>query len=395
MAATRTESTTRVPDQSPSGVGARIALCHEWLTTFGGSEVVAGHIAAALLDIEDVYAFAVNDSLASDLFPGRCVRAASRIGRSELARRHWQWLLGAMPSAWRNLDLSEYDVVITSSHACVNSIRTRPDAVHISYCHTPMRYAWNHETEIERFPRLVRPLWPHLAARLRDQDQDRAASVTRFIANSRNVAARIERYYGRQADVVYPPIDTSYWSPDPSVEKQEFFLLAGRLVPYKRPEVAVRAAELAKVPLVVAGGGPMLERLRAMSGPNVRFVESPSRSQLRTLYRQAGALVFPGEEDFGMTMVEAQACGTPVLALGRGGALEAVEEGATGSLYDGYSSEDLARAMQRQDPGLYNQTLLRAHAEKFSIGAFEDAMLKVVNSELANVCGEASDDRGD
>ncbi len=378
MVATPTELASPGAHRSDRFSGARIALCHEWLTTFGGSEVVASHIASAL-DIDDVFAFAVDETLASGLFPGRRVRAVNRIGRTKLARRHWQWLLGTMPSAWRNLDLSDYDVVITSSHACVNSIRTRPDAVHISYCHTPMRYAWDWQTEIQRFPACAKPIWPVVAKRLRAQDRVRAGNVTQFIANSRHVAARIERYYGRRAEVVYPPIDTDYWCPDPSVIKEDFFLLAGRLVPYKRPELAIEAAELAGVPLVVAGAGPMLEQLRAMAGTNVRFVEGPTRSELRDFYRTARALVFPGEEDFGMTMVEAQACGTLVLALGRGGALEAVEDTVTGSLYESDVPVDLARMLRNFEENRYQTETLVRHAEQFSTHRFATHLRAVVD----------------
>lgn len=389
MVATPTELILPVTHQSSGLGGARIALCHEWLTTFGGSEVVAGRLAAAL-DIEDVYSYTVNEALASELFPASRVQAISRSGRTKLAQRHWQWLLGAMPSAWRNLDLSDYAVVITSSHACVNSIRTRPDAIHISYCHTPMRYAWDWRSEIGRFPGFVRPLWPRVAARLRAQDRTRASNVTKFIANSRNVAARIERNYGRTAEVVYPPTDTDYWCPDPSVEKEDFFLLAGRLVPYKRPEIAVQAAEVAGVPLVIAGSGPMLEQVRATSGDNVRVVEAPTRSELRDLYRRAKALVFPGEEDFGMTMVEAQACGTPVLALGRGGALEAVKHDATGHLCGGGSASEFAGAMANFESAAYGADLLRAHAEGFSIQRFDRAIRRIVDASLSLSCGISS-----
>ena len=382
MVATPTELSSRDALQSSRLGGARIALCHEWLTTFGGSEVVAGHIASTL-GIEDVYSFTVNEALASELFPARRVRTVPGLGGIKFAQRHWQWLLGAMPSAWRDLDLSDYDVVITSSHACVNSIRTRPDAIHISYCHTPMRYAWDWRSEIGRFPGFVRPLWPRVAARLRAQDRARASNVTKFIANSRNVAARIERNYGRTAEVVYPPTDTDYWCPDPSVEKEDFFLLAGRLVPYKRPEIAVQAAELAGVPLVIAGSGPMLEQVRATSGDNVRVVEAPTRSELRDLYRRAKALVFPGEEDFGMTMVEAQACGAPVIALGRGGALEAVKHDVTGHLCGGGSASEFAGAMTIFESAAYGSDLMRVHAEGFSIQRFDRAIKHIVDASLS------------
>jgi glycosyltransferase involved in cell wall biosynthesis len=216
---------------------------------------------------------------------------------------------------------------------------------------------------------------------LRRADRRWAQGVTRFIANSHNVAARIRRNYGRDADVLYPPIDTEFWSP--GGEKKDFFLFAGRLVPYKRPGVAVATATALGVPLVVAGSGPLLADLRRKAGPNITFIENPSREHLRDLYRETKALVFPGVEDFGMTLVEAQACGTPVIASAQGGALEAVNDGVTGYLYEEEGIDGLSQAIDSFDPSIYEITSLRAHAELFAIPRFDESLRQIVDRVVA------------
>ncbi len=359
---------------APPTVNPRVAVCHEWITTFSGSEQVAAAIAEAL-DAARVFTFTGERELITTLFGDRPVETVGRLGRSRLAQRHWQWFLPQMPRSWRSLDLSGFDVVVTSSHATVNSIRV-PDGVHISYCHTPMRYAWEWEQELDRFPLPLAKLWPFIASSLRRQDLERSHNVDLFIANSHNVAARIRRYYARDAEVVYPPIDTTYWTPDPRHEKESFFLVAGRLVAYKKPQLAVEAAREAGVPLVIAGAGPLREKLGAMTSSDVRFVDSPGRETLRDLYRSARALVFPGEEDFGMTMVEAQACGTPVVALDRGGAREAVVDGKTGELYADPS--DLAGRLHGFDDRSYEAKALREHADRFGAYRFADEIRSIV-----------------
>ena len=364
------------------GAHPRIALCHEWTTTYGGSDQVAGRL-AKVLGIRDVYTFAAEPELAAALFPGRTVRA-HRLGLHPLGRRHWQWLLPAMPRAWSRADLSPYDVVITSAHACANAIHVRPGAAHVSYCHTPIRYAWDWREELGRLPPALRPAWPAAAAMLRAADRSWARRVTRFVANSRHVADRIRARYGREAAVVHPPVDTTFWSPASPQRRDGFFLLAGRLVPYKRPEVAVRAARLAGAKLIVAGSGPELPKLRHLADDNVTFLPGPRRETLRELFRGASAVLNPGVEDFGMTMVEAQACGTPVIALGAGGALEIVSNGKTGILYGDASPQGLSDVLQGFRPGAFRPEDARANALRFDSARFDAGMRRV----MAEVLGE-------
>ncbi len=353
---------------------SRVAVCHEWITTFSGSEQVAAAITEAV-GADRVFTFTADPELVATLFGDRSVETLDGVGNWRVAREHWQWFLPLMPRSWRSLDLTSFDVVITSSHATVNSIRV-PNGVHISYCHTPMRYAWEWEHELDRFPPPLRMAWPLIASLLRKQDVERSHHVDVFIANSTNVASRIRSHYGREAEVVYPPIDTAYWTPDGTQKKGSFFLVAGRLVAYKKPQLAVQAAREAGVPLVVAGAGPLRERLEKMPAGDVTFVDSPDRGTLRTLYREARALVFPGEEDFGMTMVEAQACGTPVIAFDRGGAKEAVIDGETGELFSDPS--DLVRRLRGFDDPRYDVRALRKHAERFGAYRFADEIRSIV-----------------
>lgn len=355
----------------------RIAVCQEWVMTWSGSDQVAGRLAEAL-DADDVYTYAGLSELIDRLFPGRRVHT-SRLGRSSFARRHWAWLLPFMSSWWRSLDLDTHDAVVTCSHSTVNSVRARPDAVHVSYCCTPMRYAWMWRSEFQRVPRPLRPVWPLIAAGLRWGDRRRARNVDLFLADSANVAARIDRFYGRRSIVVYPPVDTDRFTPDSNTPKEDFFLYAGRLIGYKRPDLAVQAAERAGVRLVVAGSGPELDRLRSMAGPGVEFRVQPSDEDLRDLYRRARALVFAGVEDFGMVLVEAQACGTPVIAYAAGGALEAVRPD-TGLLYNDPSLDGLAQAIGTFDPAAYDPAAIRRHAERFGADRFDAVIRRIVGA---------------
>jgi glycosyltransferase involved in cell wall biosynthesis len=296
-----------------------------------------------------------------------------------------------MAGAWSRLDLRGFDLVLTSAHSCANAIRVPDAAIHISYCHTPMRYAWEWRQELGRVPVPLRPVWPAAAAWLRRADRGWARNVDMFIANSRFVAGRIRRAYGRTAHVVHPPVDTSYWTPSDE-EREDFFLVAGRLVAYKRIDLAIEAARLAGVPLVVGGAGPELPRLREMAmDAAVRFVVGPDRDTLRTLYRRARALIVPGVEDFGMTMVEAQACGSPVIAFGHGGACEAVDDGTSGLLYRDPSPEALAEVLTAFEDGAFDPTRIRAHAERFDVTAFDEGIIVAVGEALVAGRTESGD----
>lgn len=353
----------------------RVALVHEWLTTWAGSEQVLA-AAAELFPDAPIFAVVADMNLARQQFGDRPIYT-SFIQRLPMAGRLYQWYLPLMPLAVEQLDLRGYDLVISSSHACAKGVLTRSDAVHVCYCHTPIRYAWDmyHEylASSGRFQRwLARPLMHYM----RLWDAAAAQRVDVFVANSRAVAERIGKHYRRKAEVIHPPVDTQYYTPEGAAE--DFYLVAGRLVPYKRVELAVQACTRLGKPLVVIGDGPERPRLERIAGPSVRFLGYQPREVLRDHYRRCRALIFPGEEDFGIVPVEVQACGRPVIAYGRGGALDSVRDGVTGILFPAQTVESLVDAVERAERVPWDSRQIRAWAERFSKGSFQARMRALV-----------------
>jgi len=354
----------------------RIALCHEWLVGAWGSDLTASAIAECL-GIREIYTLVSEPRIAAKLFRGRVEETwLSRLPR---ARHRWDLYLPLWPLAWRSLDLDSFDTVITSSHAFANAVRPRPDALHICYCYTPMRYAWAWRQEIRRVPTLVRPLWPAVAAGLRAVDRRLSQQPTAYISISQFVRDRIRRAYGRDSLVCYPPVDTEFFTPEKTT-RDDYYLYAGRLVDYKRPVEAVEASHLIGRRLIVAGNGPELQRLRKLAVPSlVEFRTDVSRVEMRSLLRRARALLYPGIEDFGIIMVEAQAVGTPVIARRGGGASEIVRDGTTGILYEGGGSGSLARAiLEFEDVDRVDWPEARSNAVRFSRSAFPSRLVGVL-----------------
>lgn len=340
----------------------RVALVHNWLITLGGAD-------RALLTLHELFPQApvyvgLHDlRRLPDSFRQLDVRA-TWLQRIPGAARHHRLLVPLMPLAFERLVLRGYDVVISSSHACSHGVSVS-GGLHICYCHTPMRYAWDLQDEyLAALPAVARPAARIMLAWLRRCDRIAAQRVDHFIANSWNVASRIRRHYGRGATVIYPPVDVDFLTP--SGEPEDFYLIVSRLVPYKRVDVAVEAFNRLGRPLVVVGDGPQLARLQAEARPHIRFVGEVSDVTLRGYYRRCRALVFPGEEDFGLVPVEAQACGRPVIAYGRGGALESVVPGVTGTFFEEQSPEALAAGVRATESMRFDSPAIRAHAERFS-----------------------------
>jgi len=365
---------------------ASTVVCHEWFAALGGSDRVAARL-AEVAEADVVYVFALDPSTTSRLDITSPV-VTWRFGTWAAANRRFQRLLPVMPLVWWCLDLSRASRVVTSSHSCVNAVRT-PAAHRTCYCHTPMRYAWDWRLEAGRAPRLVRPALPAAAAVLRWADRRWSRRVDTYVANSAFVAGRILRAYGREAAVIHPPVDVDRWRPrDGSGQPaRTTYLIAGRLVAYKRADLAVRAAAMADVPLVVAGDGPDLPRLRHMAGPTVSFVVDPDDERLVGLVRDARALLFPGIEDFGILPVEAQACGTPVIARGEGGAIETVLDGVTGMLLATDEAQVWATALTHFDPALLDPAAARRNAERFAADVFEERIRTVLAAAPAGRLG--------
>jgi glycosyltransferase involved in cell wall biosynthesis len=365
----------------------RVAIIHDWLITPAGSEAV-------LREILRVFPEGVLHCVIDRLPPE--ARAQLGVGRPTATwlnrlpgvSRYYRALLPMMPMAIEALDLSGFDLVISSSHAVAKGVRPRADALHLCYCHSPMRYAWDLEaTYLEEAGlangvrgRLTRAL----LQRIRRWDRESAGRVSAFMANSAFVAARIERAYGRSSTVVHPPVDTAFFTPGANTNRSTHFVTASRLVSYKRVHAIVEAfRHLPDQQLVVIGDGPDRERVLAAAGPNVTWRGRVSDDALRDELRQARAFVFAAEEDFGILPVEAQACGTPVIALGRGGARETVTP-ESGAFFDDPSPTAIAAAIRTfLEVPAPPSAVCRRNAERFSVGHFHEAFVKAVRSAWA------------
>jgi glycosyltransferase involved in cell wall biosynthesis len=373
----------------------KIAIVHDWLVTYAGAERVLAEI-LALYPAADL--FSVVDFLPAgerEMFGGRRVRT-SWLQHLPDARRRYRSYLPLMPWAVESLDLSGYDLVISSSHAVAKGVVTRPDQRHVCYCHSPMRYAWDMREEYLREAGIDSGVRGWLARlvleRLRKWDLANSAGVDHFVANSRFIAERIRISYGRTAAVVYPPVDTEYYTPDGG--KEDFYLAASRMVPYKRMNLIVQAfSKMPRRRLIVIGDGPQYAAARALAGPNVLFLGYQSREVLREKLRQARALVFAAKEDFGILPVEAQACGTPVIAYGAGGALETVRGlgvtdcagggdggGPTGLFFAEQTVEALIGAVERfeANQGEFVPEFCRANALRFGAERFRQEFARQV-----------------
>jgi glycosyltransferase involved in cell wall biosynthesis len=364
---------------------ARVAVVHEWLTIPGGSEDVVTELLQMFPQAE-LFTSVYDPEPWPRIITERPVHA-SRLNRIPGAKTHYPKLLPLMTAAMRSFDFSGFDLVLSSSHACAKNIRT-PEALHVCYCHTPMRYAWDESLldgeEIGRATRLALPL---MLRRLRRQDVEGASSPDAIVANSRHVADRIRRYWGRTAAVVNPPVDVTRLL-SLTREGGERYLVFGRVVPYKRVELAVAACARLGRPLAVAGDGRAMASVRAAAAGHER-IELLGRvgdAERDALMGGARALLFPGEEDFGIVPVEAQAAGLPVIAYEVGGASETVIDGETGVLFDQQSALGLAAAIERFEGLELDERTIRENAERFGRERFR--------AEMADVIERAADARG-
>ncbi len=352
----------------------RTALVHDYLNQWGGAERV-------LLELHRLFPEApiytsMWDRTKLNIF-GSAAVFTSFLDRMPMAHRKHQLYLLLYPLVFRRLR-PECELLISSSSAFAKGVRKGDGTIHICYCHSPMRFAWNYREYVAREPissavvaalALVMPI-------LRRWDRATAGEVDRFIANSGVVAERIRRFYGREAVVVYPPVDVeSYRMAD---GPGEFFLIVSRLVPYKRLDVAIEAFNQLGWPLVVVGEGRYGVSLRQMAGPNVLFLGRVDDASLRELYSRAKALVFPGEEDFGIAPIEAMASGRPVVAYARGGATETVVDGVTGRLFHAQTPEALVEVLVSFDPRGYDPRVVRAHALNFDTKVFRQRIMEQV-----------------
>ncbi len=356
----------------------RVAVVHEWLTIPGGSEDVVIEL-LEMFPKAELFTSIYDPKPWPSIVTERPVHA-SYLNRIPGAQAHYPKLLPLMTRAYRAFDFSRFDLVLSSSHACAKNIRTPPGVLHVCYCHTPMRYAWDESLlEGEEIGRATRLALPLMLRRLRRQDVEGAASPDAFVANSRNVADRIRRYYGRGAEVVNPPVDIERLLSLPRGQS-EHYLVFGRVVPYKRVELAVAACARLGRSLKVAGDGRAMASVRAAAAghPEIELLGRVEDARRDTLMSSARALLFPGEEDFGIVPVEAQAAGLPVIAYKVGGASETVIDGRTGVLFEQQSALGLAAAIERFEGLELDERAIRQNAERFGRERFRLEMAVVI-----------------
>jgi len=360
-----------------------VALAHDWLTGMRGGEKVLEGL-CELFPHADIFTLFHAKGSVSGAIERHRIRT-SMVQYLPFARSHYRWYLPLFPAAIEQFDLDRYDLVISSSHCAAKAVIVPGRARHICYCHSPMRYAWDQFDAYfgpARVGRLAsRGIYGPMLRRLARWDAATASRVGRFVANSRHVAGRIGRYYNREATVVYPPVDTSFYQPDTTVPGGHF-LVVSALVPYKRLDLAIAACQRVGARLRIVGNGPDRDRLARQSTPLVEFVGPLGDEGVRAEYRSALAVLMPGEEDFGIVPVEAQACGRPVVALGRGGALETVVPGDTGILFEEPTVDALAAALEQVAKSTFDTDRIRRHALQFSRERHLGALRTVIEDTL-------------
>lgn len=363
--------------EMPDGLRSlRVAIVHDYLNQVGGAEKVV-EVLAGMFPEAPIYTSVYDRDRMPAFWRGRDVcttflqRISARVGVAKA-------LFPLYPTAFESLDLREYDLVLSSTTAFAKGIITRPHTCHVCYCNNPTRFLWMYQEYVahERLPLGTARMLPWLVTPLRVWDYAAAQRVDHFIAGSYNAARRIRKYYRRTSDVVQPPIDTRGFAPAEEVD--DYFLVVSRLQSYKRIDLAVEACNRLRLPLVVAGTGPDRARLEEMAGPTILFLGRVDDAEVRRLFAHCRAFLLPGEEDFGLTPLEAQASGRPVIAYRAGGALETVLEGETGIFFDRQTPESLAQVLTGFTD-TFEPARLVAHAEQFDIPHFEQRIYSVLD----------------
>ncbi len=361
----------------------RVVLCHDWLTGMRGGERVL-ELIASVFPGAPIFTLFHNPKAVSPAINAHPIWTSWLQGIPGICR-HYRWFLPLFPSAVSLLDPPPADLIISTSHCVAKGIRTPRAAKHLCYCFTPMRYAWLFYDEyFGKHPARKLLAWALLPL-LRKWDVRSNRHVDRFVAVSQHVRERIKRFYKREADVVCPFVNLDKWTPGPKEsDAGSFDLIVSALVPYKRIDLAVSAYAQTGWPLKVVGAGSEYPRLRAIAGHNIQFLGWREDQELLQLYRSCRFLLFPGEEDFGIVPLEAQACGKPVIAYGQGGILETVTDGVTGVLFREQTPRNLLDAVRKAAEIDWNAELIRANAERFSPAAFIAGLSKSIAACLSS-----------
>ncbi len=347
----------------------KIAIVCDWLTNFAGSEQVVKAL-HELYPEAPIYTSVYNPAKMPEFKDAKII--TSFIQKIPKSKTRHQAMFPLMPLAFEQFDFSGFDVVISSSHSCAKGIITKPQTLHICYCHTPTRYLWSNYHEYKKesnFNFLINKTIPSLTNYLRMWDILASDRVDKFIANSHFTARRIKKYYNKDSEVIYPPCDTGNFKPSTKIEN--YFLTVSRLIPYKRIDIIVKAFNDLKLPLKIVGRGPEFKKLKKIAKLNIEFLDEFTNENLREVYSRARAFVFAAEEDFGIVPLEAMAAGRPVIAYKSGGALESVIEGITGTFFEKQTTQCLSDTVKKFRAENYNPKVIRQHALTFDKAIFK------------------------
>lgn len=359
----------------------RVALVHDMLTQYGGAEKVL----KAISDIypqAPIFTLIYNEEKLGHIFSKYRIRA-SFLQKFPFAKNRFQYLLPLMPSAIENYNLENFDLIISSASALSKGVIIPPSALHICYCHTPTRYLWvNSQDYVDglKYNKLIKSIIKLYLPRLRIWDYLTVSRVDKFIANSYNVKKRIKRFYNRESVVVYPSVNIKKFFV--SEKNKEYFLIGGRIVPYKKFDIAITAFNKLNIPLKVFGEGPDYKKLKKKANKNIEFLGFIKEDDKPKLYSQARAFLYPQEEDFGITLIEAMASGTPVIAYKAGGAKESIKEGVSGEFFSEQTWESLAEKIINFKDNKYDRYEIARSVEKFSKENFKGKIKKFVQENI-------------
>ena len=382
----------------------KIAIIHDWLTGMRGGEKCL-EVLCKLYPSADIFTLLHIPGKVSPVIESHRIHT-SFIQNLPFAESKYRYYLPLMPSAIEAFDLKEYDLILSSSHCVAKSVKPGPSSMHICYCHTPMRYIWD---QFDQYFGKGKSSWFAATAMkfirgwLQRWDVKTSRRVNHFIANSRHVQKRIKKYYNQEAAIIHPPVDTGLFTPDTDEKKENYFLIVSAFAPYKRLDLAVNAFNQLNLPFVVIGEGQDAKRLKEMAKTNIHFEGWLDNSQIRSHFARCRAFIFSGEEDFGITLLEAQAMGRPVIALGRGGALETVvpdsqswkpETGIdkiatsqpTGVFFYEQTPEALIKAIQhfKSIESQFDADAIRTHAQKFDVSVYTERIKTFIEEKLAS-----------
>ncbi|MEQ8818779.1 MAG: glycosyltransferase [Sumerlaeia bacterium] len=373
--------------------GRRVALVHDWLNGMRGGEKVLEHL-CALFPRADLYTLFYEPDRISPAIWAMNVVESPFASRFPSSRRHYRKLLPLLPRMAEALPTADYDLVIATSHCVAKGVPPPRNGALLAYVFSPMRYVWDHFEDYLGGGFMQDTALRVVRRRLQDWDRRTAQRIDSIVSDSAHIARKVERFWGRMSGVIYPSVDVDFFTPKSpaadspttqhasrSTKHEEHYLVVSALVPYKRVERAIAATGLAGKRLVVVGDGPERDRLRALAGPHVEFKGWVDDNALREEYRRCAALIYPNVEDYGITALEAQACGRPVMALRAGGAAETVVDGETGAFFDEPTPESLAELLRTCDPLAFDPARIRAHAEDFSPARFRRELAEWVLRE--------------